>query len=384
VALFFIIFFTLYAAINYYIFIRGWQSLAFVPAIKPFYAVIFIIAASSYILARALHDKIPDGLYDVILAIGSFWFAYILYLFLGIMLMDIIRIINWKFNIYPETVKQNYDTAKFIASAAVFVIASGIILAGYFNTRNIVIKTVEIEIDKDAGEIEELNIAFFADSHLSPLNKGDLLTKIVDSVNSLNPDIVLIAGDVIDDAAAILRKRNIGNEFKGIKSKYGVFASNGNHEFINEVDSAVIYMEGININVIRDKAVLIDNSFYLIGREDTSKINFTKERRLTLEEILEGVDKSKPMIMLEHSPHNLNHAKENGVDLQLSGHTHHGQMAPANLVTNIVYELSWGYLKKENTHYYVTCGVGTWGPPVRVGSDSEIINLKIKFTKKEK
>lgn len=86
------------------------------------------------------------------------------------------------------------------------------------------------------------------------------------------------------------------------------------------------------------------------------------------------------MILLDHQPLNLEEAQQNGINLQLSGHAHHGQIFPANLITNLVYELSCGYLKKANTHYYVTSGVGTWGPPVRIGSATEIVNIKIKFS----
>ncbi|MGE5797118.1 MAG: metallophosphoesterase, partial [Ignavibacteria bacterium] len=83
--------------------------------------------------------------------------------------------------------------------------------------------------------------------------------------------------------------------------------------------------------------------------------------------------------LLDHTPFNLEEAERNGIDLQLSGHTHHGQIFPLNLITKLIYEVSRGYLKKGNTQYYVTSGVGTWGPPVRLGSDTEIVNLKIKF-----
>lgn len=375
---FFIIFFTLYAAINYYLFIRGWQAISQLQFLKPFYTVAFIIAAASYIVARSLNSKIPL-LYDIILGIGSIWFAYILYLFLAIVLLDFLRLLNWQFDIFPAIIKNNYEAAKQITLLIVFLLASVLILAGYLNTRNIVINKISITLPKKSSQLDELNIAFIADTHLSPLNQGSLLKDIVDKINSLEPDIVLIAGDIVDDDTGILRARNIGKEFLQVKSKYGVYACTGNHEFINNVDSTVNYMKDFNINVLRDSAVLIEGSFYVLGRDDTSKINFTGMHRKTLAQIMEDVDKSYPVILVEHTPFNLAEAMKNGIDLQLSGHTHHGQLAPANFITSIVYELSWGYLRKGNTQYYVTSGAGTWGPPVRLGSDSEIVNIKVKF-----
>jgi predicted MPP superfamily phosphohydrolase len=86
-----------------------------------------------------------------------------------------------------------------------------------------------------------------------------------------------------------------------------------------------------------------------------------------------------PVILLDHTPVKLNEAVENKIDLQLSGHTHNGQMFPLNFITKLIYEVSWGYLKKEDTHFYVSSGVGSWGPPVKLASDAEIVNIKIKF-----
>ena len=106
---------------------------------------------------------------------------------------------------------------------------------------------------------------------------------------------------------------------------------------------------------------------------------FSGKQRKSLDEIVKTISTNHPKILLDHTPFKLEQAEQNKIDLQLSGHTHHGQMWPANLITKMIYEVSWGYKKKGNTHYYVSCGAGTWGPPVRTGSSSEIVNIKIKF-----
>jgi hypothetical protein len=198
-------------------------------------------------------------------------------------------------------------------------------------------------------------------------------------MNSLNPDIVLLAGDIVDDKAEILEQRKIGESFKRLNPKYGVYNINGNHEFINEVEASVKYAEHLGIKVLRDEYLLIDSSFYIVGREDVAMKQFTGKERKTLEQIISSINSDYLKILLDHTPVKLEQAEKNGIDLQLSGHTHHGQIWPANIITNIIYEVSWGYLKKGNTHYYVTSGAGTWGPPVRIGSKSEIVHIKIKF-----
>jgi len=141
----------------------------------------------------------------------------------------------------------------------------------------------------------------------------------------------------------------------------------------------VKYAEHLEIKVLRDEYILIDSSFYVIGREDVVMKQFTGKDRKSLEQIINSINSNFPKILLDHTPIKLEQAEKNGIDLQLSGHTHHGQIWPANIITNMIYEVSWGYLKKGKTNYYVTSGAGTWGPPVRTGSKSEIVHIKLKF-----
>lgn len=380
-ALFFIIFFTVYSAVNYYIFIRGWQAIVFMPQLKPFYIIIFLFSALSYIISKIFDSSIPDIVYDILLWTGSLWFAFMLYFFLFIILIDVTKLLNSFFNIYPLFITDNYPAARFITFLSVVFITVLIIIAGYINTRNIKINYAEIEIPKKSSELSALNIVLVADFHLTPINNGKLLNKIVEKINTIDADIVLMPGDILDDNINILRRREIGKGLSKIKSKYGVFVSNGNHEFINGVEEADKYMNELNLKVLKDSAILVDSSFYILGREDRTKRSFTGEKRKSLKEILKQVNRSFPVIIIDHTPSGLDEIVEEDIELQLSGHTHHGQMFPLNLITNLIYEVSWGYLKKEQTQFYVTCGVGTWGPPVRLGSDSEIVNLKLKFLK---
>jgi predicted MPP superfamily phosphohydrolase len=379
--LFFIIFFAIYSAVNFYIFIRGWQAISHIPILKPFYIIIFLLSALAYIIAKIFNSKLPALIYDILLWPGSFWFAFMLYFFLFIVLIDFSRLLNYLFSIYPSFITSNFQTAKLVTFISVILISSIIIIAGYLNTRNIKINHVEIEIPRKASKLGELNVVLVADFHLNPVNDGNLLDKIVRKINELNADIVLIPGDIVDDRVEILKRKNIGKELSEIKSKYGVYVSNGNHEFINGVEGADKYLREFNLNVLRDSAVLIENSFYILGREDRSKPSFTNKRRKSLGEILKEVGRSFPVIVIDHTPLGFSETVEENIELQLSGHTHHGQMFPLNFITNMIYEVSWGYLKKEKTQFYVTCGVGTWGPPVRLGSDSEIVKLAIRFVK---
>ena len=376
---FFTIFFTVYAAINYYVFIRGWQALSSLPHLKPFYAVIFVIAATSYIIAKFLDGKIPHLVYDAMIWIGSFWFAFMLYFFLSIILIDLIRLLNWKLDFFPQIINNNYENVKRYLLAFVMLISSVIIFIGYLNTRKISVKSLSLEITRKQSALTELNAVVLSDLHLSTINGEKLLSQIVAKLNELKTDVVFIPGDIVDDRAETLKSEGIGVSLSKIKSKYGVFASTGNHEYINGINGTCKFITENGITLIRDSSLLIADSFILAARDDASKNSFAKQRRKSLEEIISNANQNYPIILLDHTPFRLEEAEINGISLQLSGHTHHGQMFPLNFITKLIYEVSWGYKKKDNTHYYVSCGVGTWGPPVRLGSESEIVNIKIKL-----
>lgn len=377
--IFLLVFLSIYSALNYYVFIRGWQFLSAYSFLKPYYLILFIVVAFSYIIAKVLYNYLHPVIHDAFIWIGSFWFAYLVYFILFLFVLDLGRIIGLKFSLFPTSFAINYEFVKQITAAVIVFVVSLIILFGYFNTRNINIRTLNIEISKSSTKLNELNIVMVGDIHLSPINDEKFLSNIVTTINSLNPDIVLFPGDIVDDRAEVLKRLNIGESFKKIKSKYGVFASNGNHEFINGVETADLFLRENGIEVLRDTMVMIDDAFIIAARDDRSINNFTNKKRKPLNSILNGVDRSYPIILLDHTPVNLDQAAKNGIDLQLSGHTHHGQMWPGNIITNLIYEISWGYKKIGNTQCYVTSGAGTWGPPVRTGSRSEIVNIKVKF-----
>lgn len=376
---FFTIFFTVYTALNYYVFVRGWQALSSYAYLRPYYVIIFILVAYGYVFSKLLYKFLPPIVYDIWLGIGAIWFAFLVYFILTLLLIDIIRLFDSWFQFLPSFVKSNYELTKKITVVIVIALVGLIVFLGNLNKRDVIIQTLELELPKGDGKLTELNIVAASDIHLSPIDGERLLTRIIDKMNSLNPDIILLAGDIVDDKAEILDARNIGESFRRLNPRYGIYTINGNHEFINEVNASVRYAEHLGMKVLRDEYVLIDSSFYIVGREDTTMYQFTGMHRKTLKQIVESINTDHPRILLDHTPYKLEEARENNIALQFSGHTHHGQIWSANIITSLIYELSWGYKKKGNTHYYVTSGAGTWGPPVRTGSKSEIVNFKIRF-----
>jgi predicted MPP superfamily phosphohydrolase len=217
-----------------------------------------------------------------------------------------------------------------------------------------------------------------SDIHLGVIIGNSRLENMVREINRMSPDAILLVGDILDEDLAPVIEQNLGETLKGLRAKHGVYAVTGNHEYIGGVDEAVKYLEDHGIRMLRDSAVLVNGAFYVVGREDRSVTAFTGKRRKDLHELTAPLDRGKALIVLDHQPFKLGEAEMNRVDLQISGHTHHGQLWPFNYITGAVYELSHGYKRKGNTHIYVSSGFGTWGPPVRVGTVPEILEVVIR------
>jgi predicted MPP superfamily phosphohydrolase len=240
------------------------------------------------------------------------------------------------------------------------------------------IKTLELTIHKKSP-LTELNIALISDVHLGTIICNSHFIRIVEKINSLNPDIVLFAGDLVDEDIEPVIRQNLGETLRQIKSKYGIFAVTGNHEYIGGVDAACKYLVDHGVVMLRDSAVKVAGGFTVVGREDISARQFGGRQRKPLGELMKNVDKSLPVVLMDHQPVHLNESAEQGADVQFSGHTHDGQLWPFNYIADAVYEVSWGYKLKGNTHIYVSCGVGTWGPPMRTGNRPEVVHVKLKF-----
>lgn len=321
----------------------------------------------------------PGNWSNIMIWIGSFWLAFMLYFFLFIVLLDLIRVFNHWFHFLPSFITLHYETAKLFTLGTAIFLAGGLIAGGYINALYPRVKTISISIPKKAGKLRELNLVMASDVHLGNIVGRSRFSRMVETINSLKPDIVLFAGDLVDEDIEPVIRLNLGEMLLNIQSKYGVFAIPGNHEYIGGGEKAFAYLETHGVKVLCDTNIRIDSSFLLIGRDDRDRRRFSGTGRAEIVSLLGEEDKSQPVIMLDHQPFDFDKTVQAGVDLQLSGHTHVGQMWPFNYITNAIYETDYGYLKKGETQFYVSSGYGTWGPPVRIGNRPEIVQIRIKF-----
>jgi uncharacterized protein len=246
---------------------------------------------------------------------------------------------------------------------------------GIYNAYSPVIKSYQLNIDKHVEGKQSLNIVMASDMHFGALAGANHAKNLVQHINSMEPDLVFFPGDIIDDDVKPFLDEGIPNILKQIKAP--VYASFGNHDRDEGVDLKKVFNES-GMVLLADETRVLDNGITLIGRKDRGYQDVT---RAELSALMQKVDLTKPVFLLEHQPYNFDIAVKNGVDLILSGHTHRGQIAPANLITNMIYENDWGYLKKEKLQSIVSSGYGFWGTPIRIGTRSEIVQLKVTFNR---
>ncbi|ASW43056.1 metallophosphoesterase [Clostridium isatidis] len=359
------------------VFIIGFILLKMIDAFFPlspivFWTIFIVLSLFSFLtIFTSKHFNIR--FYNTSYKIGSYWLILMLYATAALPVIILIRFILGENKFEFFTYRNFYIYAIIIFFTLYAILA----LTGTFNASFSKIKNYEIIIDKYIKE--PINIVMISDIHLGNIIRNKRLKKMVQTVNSLNPDIIAIAGDIVDSNITPFTERNMAEEFSHLKSKYGTYAVLGNHDLMTKsIDKIIKILSENKVTVLRDDAILIDNSFYIIGRDDITIKLYTKKNRKPLIDITKNLDNSKPLILIDHNPKDIKESYNANIDLQLSGHTHKGQISPLNFVTKRAFEIDYGHLQKNNFNVIVSSGYGTWGPPIRLGSKSEIVVIKLK------
>jgi uncharacterized protein len=369
---FFSVAFGIYALINAYIFAHLNHAVPDGSWFHPVLFPLFLFVALSYIAGQFLEHRSSTFLSSGLTWIGSFWLGAITWFLPIFIILDLLKLVLGLFSVgFLQETEVTQMTTMFVV-----VIVFVAMFAGFLNARNIRVKPLSIKIDKPTPS---LRIAAISDMHMGSIIRRGRVKQMVKKINSIKPDLVLMIGDQVDGNPHPVMQLDLGSELKKIESKYGVFAITGNHEYIGNAEISCAYLEAHGIKMIRDAVVEVAG-VYLVGREDRAAKQFAHMERKSLEELVAPLDRSKPIILLDHTPFHLEEAEQNGIDLQLSGHTHHAQIWPWSYITKRVYEVSWGYKQKGKTHVYVSCGSGTWGPPIRIGNTPEIMDINLVFS----
>jgi len=369
---FFLFVFIIYTLINIYVFYRSKQALSQSKIVRTIFYVVYFFLYIAFIIAMLGRNTFPLFVQKILYFPGTIWLGMMLYLLLFFILTDLPYFFNRFFHYLPSTVAKRYRKIQVLSG---YIIILCLIIYGNYQFRHPQIVEQKIEIDKKAGDYKHLKVVGVSDLHLGVTVDKERLAQFVNLINDQHPDLILIAGDLIDNNVLPLEQERMQDVINALQAPLGTYFCLGNHEYLSGIDGSMNFLRKTNLHLLVDTTVVINNSIQIIGRNDEQG----NRHRKSLKKLVKNLDASLPLLLLDHEPFQLEQAEKYGIDLQFSGHTHQGQLFPNNLLIRRMYELSYGYMQKGNTHYYVSSGLGLWGPPLRIGTHSEVVVFDIEF-----
>lgn len=363
---------SLYGLLNYYVLNKLIKAIKLVVKSKKIiiFKIIGVLLAITMVVPFALGSRNIG----VVGTIGNYWMGFML---VGAFIFGISDLIMFIVRKVKKTPKKFNKKALLIDISLVCVIFA----YGVIHSNTIHVEDYSIVVNKKSS-LDKLNVVMFSDLHLGYVNGDKRLEKVVNKINEQNPDIVIIAGDLYDgNFEAVKNKEKVEKLFSNIKSKYGTYMAWGNHDAGVNFEKMKGSVQRTNITLLEDEVKIVEDTVAIVGRKDSRPIGDQGTQRGDIHQKISTIKEELPIIVIDHRPSNIHEYKEN-IDLILSGHTHKGQVFPANLITNSMFTVDYGHYKSSTgTQTIVSSGAGTWGPPMRIGTNSEIVNIDITFKK---
>lgn len=393
-----------YLAGNVYVFVHMWRSLhLFSPFFRWLCAPLFWFAALSLFIALFARDlPLPDSFFRITYNLGSVWMVFTLYMVIALLVVDLSGIF------FP--LLRRYAVFSF---AAAFLAVVVLLLWGHVNYLDPKVERIVLDFSSrtasgDGAQLRDsasadvallrdsatadgarshdsgapLRIVAVSDLHLGYATGKKALQKYVGKINSLHPDVVLIGGDLIDNTVKPLFVGRMWEELGQLEAPGGIYMVPGNHEYISGIDSVMEFISRTPIVLLRDSVAALPGGVVIVGRDDRSNRGRKSLEMLKQEAdaVADAVSGNGPVVILmDHQPYELSEKDSHGFDVQFSGHTHRGQVWPMSLLVDKMYPQSHGYRKWNNSHVVVSSGLSLWGPPFRIGTNSDlwVIDLKL-------
>ena len=337
----------------------GWHVWTLVPLPAVWRVSIITAGVLSFLMIflnfRRAIDDMPLPLARLVYDIGNSSVFILLYLVVIFLVLDLGRLLHL---VRPQWMHQNFPL-----TACIVIGMFALFLYGNVHYHHKVREELHLTTDKPLAR--PLRIVMLSDLHLGYHNPRKELARWVDLINAENPDVVLIAGDVIDMSMRPLVEENMAEEMRRLEAP--VYACLGNHEYYSSEPLAEQFYRDARIQLLRDTCLVVGD-LCIMGRDDRTNL-----RRRNIDELARMADHTKYIILLDHQPYHLEEAEQAGVDFQLSGHTHRGQVWPISWITDALYECSFGAYQRGKTRYYISSGIGIWGGKFRIGTRSEYV-----------
>ena len=326
--------------------------------VKLLAAGLFLLWMAAAFASMLLRDKASVPTITVLYELGHPWMIAFLYLLIAFILAD--------FGVLVRLIPKGWLVGNAVSMASILAVIAVILTAGGIHYKHKYREELTIRTEKTLEK--PLTIVFASDLHIGYSNRKAELGRWIDLINAEKPDLVLFGGDIMDIQLRPLVEGNFAEEFQRLTAP--AFSVLGNHEYIGGEADAERFLKDAGIGLLRDSVARLEG-ITIIGRDDRS--NADRKPLGELADSLQGFS-----ILLDHQPYHLEEAEVAGIDFQFSGHTHRGQVWPLSWLTDAMYEKSWGYHRRGDTQYYVSSGLGIWGPKIRIGTRSEYLVLHIK------
>jgi predicted MPP superfamily phosphohydrolase len=372
------------AGLHYYVYTRVGRHLMLGPeelrVVKYVLIALFVLLWGAIPLSRLLRFPTIRGV---------MWAAYI---WLGSLVVasvafaggDLLRLaLSLLSRLAPQTVDAERRTLLTRALGVATLGAAGSLIgyALYQGLRKVAVQRLAVTLPKLATELSGFRIVQLTDIHVGPTIDGRWLRRVVEQVNALQPDVIAITGDLVDGPVANLQAQvaPIGE----LRARHGVYFVTGNHEYYSGVDEWLAELRRLGVRVLRNERVTVrpqpggGAAIDLVGVDDYHSATFPGHGP-DLKKAVAGRDEQVPAVLLAHQPAAISEAAQLGVDLQLSGHTHGGQIWPWGFFVRLQQPYVAGLHRHGATQLYVSCGTGYWGPPMRLLAPAEITEITLR------
>ncbi|HYA15226.1 MAG TPA: metallophosphoesterase [Syntrophales bacterium] len=368
--LFLLTFFLVYGGAHLYLFakIRGTFHLSIVANISLIIFMVIMILAP--IVVRISERYGYETFARFMSYTGYIWMGVLFLFFVSSLFFDLYRLLTYTGSHITRRDLSHLAVTPVYAFMIPLLISLGINTYGYFEAKNIRIEKMTIQSPKIPEAVGRIRIVQMSDVHIGLIVRDERLQRIIEEIKKAEPDILVATGDLLD--GQINRLEEPLALLRDISPRYGKFAITGNHEFFAGIDQAVAFMKDAGFVVLRGEGLNVAGMINIAGVDDPTGISFGLARPVSEKVLLSGLSGQYFTILLKHQP-DVDNDAAGYFNLQLSGHTHGGQIFPFNFVTKLFFPFNRGYFNLPyHSHLYVSRGAGTWGPPIRFLSPPEI------------
>ena len=372
---FLFVYLSIYGGVHLYAFLKLKRGLALGASAYPILAIFMILMVVAPIVVRISERYGYEAFARSLAYVGFIWMGMLFIFVSASFFFDIYSLLHFLARMLTQSPLTGITLSPRNFCTVAILLSITVVIYGYFEALQIHTEHVTVKTGKIPEKIGRLRAVQISDVHIGLIVGKSRLNRILRQVKDARPDILVSTGDLVD--GRMENVETLTDMFQRIPTKYGKYAITGNHEFYSGLDRAMVFTEKAGFTILRGEAIAVPNVINVAGVDDPARGSYDPKRAVSEKALLEKLPRDRFTLFLKHQPV-ISDESLGMFDLQLSGHTHKGQIFPFNLVTRLYYRIHTGLSEvKNNALLYVSRGSGTWGPPVRFLSPPEVTVIDI-------